>query len=398
MNFDMGRILAVLLLASALPACHAAAVDSRPADPAAPAKSGYEVPSDAELQMEQTPAVDLRSLPQLGGILPTLADKQAVFVGEQHDQYAHHLVQLTIVRELHKRHPDLVIGMEFFQKPYQEHLDDFVEKRIDEPTMLSRTEYFRRWQYDYRLYRPILQYARQAGVRILALNVPAELTERVADVGLDGLSEAEKAAVPADMDQSNEIYRERLRRIFQHHPEPEKRNFDHFVQAQLLWDEGMAETAAAYFRDNPEGHMVILAGSGHIANRDGIPDRLSRRVNVSSSVVVNGIQETLSPAVADFVLLPKERRLPPAGRMGILLEDASEGVVVGGFTETSPARKAGVEEGARIVNIGGRTVDTVEDVRVALYDKAPGDVVSMEVANDRFILGDSRRTFQITLQ
>ena len=32
------------------------------------------------------------------------------------------------------------------------------------------------------------------------------------------------------------------------------------MQAQLLWDEYMAESAADYLRNNPERSLVILAG------------------------------------------------------------------------------------------------------------------------------------------
>ena len=46
--------------------------------------------------------------------------------------------------------------------------------------MLKQTEYFTRWRFDYRLYRPILRFARDQGLPLVALNVPRELTERVA--------------------------------------------------------------------------------------------------------------------------------------------------------------------------------------------------------------------------
>lgn len=143
-----------------------------------------------------TRVVDLRSLPDLNAIIPELADRRVVFVGETHDRYSHHLNQLAVIRGLQQRHPDLVIALEFFQQPFQRHLDDYVAGNISEKDMLRLTEYFSRWQFDYRLYRPILRYAREAGLKLLALNIPAELTRKVGREGLEGLDAEERAKLP----------------------------------------------------------------------------------------------------------------------------------------------------------------------------------------------------------
>lgn len=61
-------------------------------------------------------AIDLWSLPSLGQILPVLTGKRVVFVGETHDQYSHHVVQLAVIRALHQQHRDIAIGMEQFHR------------------------------------------------------------------------------------------------------------------------------------------------------------------------------------------------------------------------------------------------------------------------------------------
>ncbi|MGE0081714.1 MAG: ChaN family lipoprotein, partial [Thiohalomonadaceae bacterium] len=103
----------------------------------------------ARADVLDAPAIDLHRLPSLEQILPQLADRRVVFVGENHDQYSHHLVQLAIIRGLHRKHGELAIGLEFFQQPFQEHLDAYVAGAIDETEMLRRTEYMERWGYDY---------------------------------------------------------------------------------------------------------------------------------------------------------------------------------------------------------------------------------------------------------
>ncbi len=323
-------------------------------------------------------AVDLRALPTLEQLMPSLLDKRVVFVGESHDQYSHHLVQLAIIRALHVEHGDIAVGLEFFQQPFQEHLDAFVAGKIDERTMLARTQYMERWGFDYRLYQPILQYARDNAIPLVALNVPKELTRKVAEGGVAKLGAAERAQLP-EMDRGDERYRQRLRKLYDAHPVREGGDFEHFLETQLLWDEGMAARAADYLKQHPTRRMVILAGAGHVAWRDGIPRRLERRLDVSSAVVLNGPQEVVSPEVADFVVLPERAELAPKGLLGVLMENADPGVRVKGFSEGSAAQEAGVKQDDRIVRIDDESVANTTDVQLAMLSRKPGEIVQLGV-------------------
>ena len=80
---------------------------------------------------------------------------------------------------------------------------------------------------------------------------------------------------------SDAEYRQRLRDIFGQHAHGKTFNeavFQKFVEAQLAWDEGMAFAASKYLKktakEKPNQRLVILAGSGHLINRSGIPNRL----------------------------------------------------------------------------------------------------------------------------
>ena len=207
--------------------------------------------------------IDLRSLPALAEIVPILGQQRVVFVGETHDELSHHLVQLAIISALHRQH-EIAIGVEFIQQPFQAPLDAYIAGEIDEETMLLRTQYMDRWGFDYRLYRPILQFARDNRIPLIALNVPSELTEKVVARGLDGLTPEDRAALP-EIDRSDLEYREQLSAVFQSHPSSGGITVESFIDAQLLWDEGMAERTADYLRQNPKRIMVVLAGAGHLA-------------------------------------------------------------------------------------------------------------------------------------
>jgi uncharacterized iron-regulated protein len=213
----------------------------------------------------------------LGSIVPALADKRVVFIGEIHNRYEHHLTQLEIIRQLHALHPRLAIAMEAFQQPFQRTLDAYIAGELSERELLRDSEYYQRWRFDFRHYAPILRFAREHQLPVIALNLPAELTRKAGQVGIEGLSAAEKAAIPDSIDRSDAAYEARLRDVFDQHPHRDNQSFEKFLDVQLLWDEGMAERAARYLKAHPQDVLVVLAGGGHLAYGSGIPQRLRRR-------------------------------------------------------------------------------------------------------------------------
>lgn len=356
------------------------------------------LPSDPD-NAGETLVIETAALTGLDDLIPHLLDRRVVYVGEQHDRLEDHLNQLAIVRGLHEQDRDIAIGMEFFQQPFQNILDAYVNGEIGEAEMLRRTEYFERWRYDYRLYRPILRYAREHGLPLIALNLPKEITEKAGDVGIEGLDEDERARIPAQIERGDDSYRARVKAVFDMHPKAEDADFEHFLDVQLLWDEGMAERAADYLGANPTKTLVVLAGVGHIEHGHGIPDRVARRVDVTSASIVNGTHRPLSITLADYVLFPPRLDLPATGLLGVMLdtESTGEGIGVQGFAPNSGAKAAGVEEGDRIVKVGDTPIDDYADIRIVLMDSAPGERKSVEVVRKPFVGGAKRLRFEVEL-
>ncbi len=343
--------------------------------------------------------IDLSQLLQIEQLANKVSDRQVVFVGEIHDRYDHHLNQLEIIRLLHQRHDRLAIGLEFFQQPFQAVLDDYVAGNIDEKTMLKETEYFDRWRYDYRLYQPILQYAREHRIPLLALNIEREITDIVKKSGIDGLSEEQKQRIPEEIDFSDEVYRTRLEQVFQQHPHATQQVFERFHQVQLLWDESMADTATDWLLQNPEGHMVILAGAGHVIYGSGIPNRLVRRLPVKIGTVINtdtGLG--LDPEQADYVIVSPRQDLPASGKMGVVLDLTNSPPRITGFSDTSDARTAGVKHKDQIISIDGQPIETFADIRIALTAKEAGETVNITVQRKRFFGGSKQLSFDVRLE
>ena len=216
-------------------------------------------------------AVEISTLKTFADVMERVAGKQIIYVGENHNQFSHHVLELEVIKDLHRRGKKIAIGMEMFQRPFQRTLDDYIEERIDERELLKRTQYFKRWGFDYNLYRSILQFARSEKIPVVALNMSQEIVDKVFKGGLDSLSEEDKKWVPPRMDFSDDAYKERLQKVFQEHEGFGAENFNFFFQAQILWDETMSESVDEFLKAQPTDQMVVLAGNGHLAYGSGIP-------------------------------------------------------------------------------------------------------------------------------
>ena len=234
---------------------------------------------------------------------------------------------------------------------------------------------------------------------LVALNLPVELTRKVGRQGIDGLSDEERAEIPDEIDRSDSAYEERLEEIFEQHPNVEDRSFDHFLEVQLLWDEGMAERAAGYLESHPEYTMVILAGSGHIAYGSGIPRRLVRRIPVSTAIVLAGWEGELGPELGDYLLVAAGGGIcqPPARSARCSTKTRADSKS-SSCTSGSACEKAGLKAGDQILSVDGQPVTSMADLKLVMWDKSPGDSITMEIRRKRWLSGPRQLTREIVLQ
>ncbi|HEB76839.1 MAG TPA: PDZ domain-containing protein [Nitrospirae bacterium] len=342
-------------------------------------------------------AVETKSTMGLEDVVRAIRDSRVVFIGEMHTAYEHHVMQYEIIRRLYEYNGGrLVIGMEMFQRPFQEYLDQYVQGGITEAEFLRKTEYFDRWVFDYNLYRDILQFARANRIPVMALNVRKEILKKVSKGGIGSLTEEEYAEIPQDMDMTNLRYREHLRKVFDMHDNNKEKNFDYFVQSQILWDETMAHSIAETLKQYPETQMVVLAGNGHVQYSWGIPDRVRRLTGERPVVVLNYGGEGFDRGIADYVLFPKRIEPPESARLMVSLKKREAGgVVIEKVVKGGPAARAGLRKGDVITAMDGRAVEDVQDVKIALLDIRPGDRVKITVKRKRFVFGWKEKSLYV---
>jgi uncharacterized iron-regulated protein len=243
-------------------------------------------------------------------LIEQLGTAEVVFIGEVHNNPEHHLIQVQLLQALMARYtPPPAVAMEFFDTTRQPVLDRFMKGELDEATFLKEVDWKNSWRFPYHLYRPILWASRDKGTAILGINAPNQVVKKVARSGLESLNAEEKNQVARDIDLNNTAHREYLAGIFKQHQTHKNmtgiRNFDHFYQAQCVWDETMAETIADYIRAHG-GKVVVFTGNGHIVNKFGVPERLLRRVDVKiATILLYPLTErtTINKRMADYVWL-----------------------------------------------------------------------------------------------
>lgn len=210
-------------------------------------------------------------------LVDRLSRTRIIYLGEQHTNAAHHRVQLDIIRALYRKNPRIIIGMEMFDNTYQAILDQWSAGRLDSGDFLEKVHWYANWRYDFALYRDTMDFIRARQLRLIGLNLPAHIPPKIRVGGIDNLSADEKNHLPASIDTSNQAHRAFLKKIFEQHHKRVKYKFEYFYAAQCVWEDTMAEAIANNIQDRS---MIVLAGSGHIINKFGIPERAFRRTNM----------------------------------------------------------------------------------------------------------------------
>lgn len=357
--------------------------------------------AEAELPTMTPIVVQMEKSATVPELMENLRSERLLYVGETHTAFADHLLQLEVLRGMASRPEGLAIGVEWFQARFQPVLDSYLAGEIDEAEMLRGTEYYQRWRFDYRLYRPIIRFARENGIPMIALNASQELTGEIGRVGINGLPEALRDELPDSYDVNDKDYEDKLREMFKAHDRggrvSDEGAFERFVEVQLTWDETMAEHVADYLNSNPDGRILVLAGKGHVGGRSGIPNRVTRRTGIEGKTIASFNPAARMFNTADYLVLANEQSLPPAGLMQVMLDTREEGVFVDGFSHGSPAKAAGLEKGDLITAINGEPIRHFADVKMAMIDQGPGSDVEVTLKRDRLLGGQKTETLRFQL-
>lgn len=208
-------------------------------------------------------------------IVADMSDADVLFFGEEHNDSAGHYLENKIFRALHAAYGDKVIlSMEMFERDNQTALNDYLQGFIDEARLAKDA---RLWS-NYKDYRPMVEYAKQNHIPVIAANAPRRYVNLVSRRGmksLDSLSkDAKKFLPPLPYDTLSGRYREKFVEIMKGGPGGDNPNV---YYSQSLWDAGMGYSIYKFLKENKHRKVFHCVGGFHTEEKLGTAAQLQMR-------------------------------------------------------------------------------------------------------------------------
>ena len=247
-----------------------------------------------------------------------LAGFDVVFLGEVHRHVGAQRAQMDLFREIHNRAQNVSLSMEQFERDVQGVLDDYLAGKAGE---LSLAEKGRAWQSYGTTYRPLVEYAKEHHLPVIAANAPEQVIRCVGREGigfLASMSAASRGWAAAEVHTGDGKYRDKFMGFAMGEaghgggkkgdaPSPQAlRGFE----AQATRDDTMAESIFQHLQKNPGRKVVHLTGSFHSDDFLGTVERLQMR----------------DPKLRIAVVSPTDYKT--AGGITLKMSDAEGGTVV----------------------------------------------------------------------
>jgi uncharacterized iron-regulated protein len=249
-------------------------------------------------------------------MLTQLAQADVVLFGEQHNDPIAHWLELQVAKDLAKlKGPgQLVLGLEMFERDVQPLLAGYAAGTVPDSAFERQSRPWPNYATDY---RPLLQFARQARLPIVATNAPRRYAQQVARgslAALDKLPAAEKsylAPLPLSVDFNLPGYKN-MAAMFGGSASAHGGGARTIIEAQALKDATMAAAIRASLA--PGQTLLHLNGSYHSDHHDGIvaylrmPAKAPLRIKTLSVVTQNQLQQLEKENVdlADYLIVVPE--------------------------------------------------------------------------------------------
>ncbi len=234
----------------------------------------------------------------------SLTKADVVFFGELHNNTLAHWIELQILKDLHNS-DKLIIGMEMLESDDQIVIDEYLSGLIEEKHLLKEAKMWDNYKSDY---RPLLEFAKQNNIAVVATNVPRRYANLVYRKGLqflDSLSMASRkwiAPLPLAVDYSLPGYKSMMETMGQHG----SGSAENLVASQALKDATMAHFIAAHQKE--ESLFYHINGAYHTQDYQGIitylkklkPDLKIITLHVAEQALINNLDKA-NMNKADFI-------------------------------------------------------------------------------------------------
>lgn len=281
----------------------------------------------------------------LDALLAESNKTEVTFLGEVHNDPTAHSVEVQILEASQGEH--LTLSLEMFERDTQPLLDEYLSGLIAEKSFLKESRPWTNYKQDY---RPLVEYAREHHLAVIAANAPERYVNRVSRLGAGSLAQLDEHAQlflpPLPYPAASDAYAARFRKQMEGHavPAPSAKpsaggstgtpspppmpamDLNKALEAQALWDATMAFSLADYLTRYPGSHIVQVNGGFHSSEHLGTAEQLQHYRPGTRSLVVTMLPSTKNLSfdksemqnegdyviVTDGSLIKTEEAPPPA--------------------------------------------------------------------------------------
>ena len=179
-----------------------------------------------------------------------------IFFGEYHDNTTLHKLERELLPLLDTKR-ELILSLEMFERDVQSDLDAYIENWLTEDEFLAKSRPWSNYQDDY---RPLIEYAKQKKLTVIAANIPRSIAGKMARTGpdfTDTLPEEDKKWLPNKISYPDDSYKKAFLETLENmHSPMMNNNPDWLYQAQCLKDETMAESIVNALKMKPKARVL----------------------------------------------------------------------------------------------------------------------------------------------
>jgi uncharacterized iron-regulated protein len=264
---------------------------------------------------EQFRAFDGKGSPvTMSDIVKAAGDADVVFLGEQHDDPVAHAIEAEFFRRVYAEYAakrKVTLSMEMFERDVQIVLNEYLSSLITEKHFLDASRPWGNYKTDY---RPVVEFAKEKKLEVVAANAPRRYVNMVSRGGresLDGLSkQAREWLPPLPYGQASPAYSAKFKALMGPSPEAQM-GIDKILSSQSLWDASMADSVVNVLKRDKNALVVHLNGRFHTESRLGTVEHLLKYRPKAHVIVVTIIAtddfKTFDKAkqtdLGDFVIL-----------------------------------------------------------------------------------------------
>ncbi len=234
-----------------------------------------------------------------------------VFVGEQHTDPKAHFVELELLKKLYaKKKGKIILSLEMFERDVQGILNQYLEGKISEEEFLKNSRPWKNYPTDY---KPMIEFAKEKGIKVIASNVPRRYAAMVARNGLailNTLRPEERRLIAKTIYFDYPQYRKLFYKTMESMGGPMGKHGaskfkEKFYKAQCVKDSTMAESIFREMKKNPGFLILHINGSFHSDYKLGtaaVLKTLFSEVKIANIKVLPSDKVNVENKIADFIV------------------------------------------------------------------------------------------------